>query len=219
MTTFTLRGKLFYSDGTESSEITFMLIENLLEGQITTLPAGYTQLDIENEKDPGKTVERYELYLKNSNNQLITEKINFEVVEAEFYELDFWFQNSLGVVEAVGFKSGSTSGIQVSKDQFFKAAPFNVDPQEHQVSTESSEYGETFSATSGFKKKSEIFALIDLLISKRVYQVKNANIYPVNIEPGSFELVGSSEVDGSYQYAINFSGSIAYSQHSFSAIL
>lgn len=217
-TSFVLKGKVYFTDGTQSAVQNFKAFTGLAGGDAVTLPAGHDQLLIGN-VDPTKTVEKYELWVENDADLIVTEIITYVLRSPEYYELDFWFQNSLGVMEAVHFNSGRTSGIEVNKDSFVRAQPFDFNPEIHQLATEGVEFYRTFSATTGFKKRSDIEAYIDMVISKRVYQIIDGQIYPVSINPGSFDIVRESEVQGAYEYALNFEGQIAYSETSYSDVL
>lgn len=218
MKTFKLKAQVFYTDGTNSAITQPVATTALLEvGEAVTYPAGFERLGLD-ALNPAKTPEYYQVWLTNNNGVTVANKRTFYIREKEYNEMDLWFQNSLGVVEAVALCSGYTYGVRVEKQEFIKSMPFDITNTVHEIATNDPVFEDRYKATTGWMGKKEIMPYIDLLISKRVYWIRNGQRVPVTIAAGTFEIVTESESRGEYAYAINFEFTNAFSQPAFSDV-
>lgn len=218
MEKFTLKAQVFYMDGTSSSiQSPLSQTTGLSVGSVVSYPSGFTQLGL-NLVEPLKTPDYYQLWLVNNNGGVVTSKRTFYLREAEYDELDLWFQNSLGVVEAVALRTGHTYGVAIDKKAFLKATPFDTSNTVHELASGDPELVEKFATTTGFMGRKEIMPYIDMLMSRRVWWIHEGLRIPVTIAGGLFEIVKPSIARGEYEFAINFSFTKAFSQNAFSSI-
>lgn len=218
MNTFTLQAQVFYTDDTSGAvQSPIPTYETLSVGHIISYPSGFTQLGLD-VLEPSKTPEYYEVWLKNGNNVIVTAKKRFYLRDPEFNEVDIWFQNSLGVVEAVALKTGMTHGIQIEKTEYQRFLPYDVSNTQHQRINTEAYLIDKFQVSTGYHSLKNILPYIDILISRHVWWLKDGKRIPITIHKGTFQLVKPNAASGQYDYALNFSFSKSFTNQVFSQI-
>ena len=219
MNQFLLKAQVFYTDGTDSGEQSPLPVTSTLSvGQIVTYPSGFQQLGLD-ELNPAKTPDYYELWLNNGNGVRVTQKMRYYLRDKEFNEVDIWFQSSLGRIEAVALRSGLTHGVQVDKNEFQRYLPANLDNTVHELASDDASMIDEYEVSTGYMSKEELLPFIDLVLSKRVWMIKNGQRIPIMVPKGQYAIVREGEADGAYEYALNVKFIKAFNNQSFSAAL
>lgn len=218
MQKFRLKGKVYYSDGTDSGNQWLLpQTTNLKVGSVVTYPAGFTELDL-GSFQPDKTPMSYDIWLVNNNGATVSQIRTFYLRDAQYSELDFWYVNSLKVIESVTLNSFYTHGLSIDKQEFIQSQPFILDSTIHELNSWNSELQETYSATTGYMDKAELWPYIDMLMSNHVWWIYNGQQIPISINKGDFDVVKPTIADGVYDFALNFSFTKAFRQTVYSHI-
>jgi hypothetical protein len=216
MINFILRAQVFYTDGSSSAKQSPLgQTSNLALREIVTYPVGFQSLGL-HLLHPEKTPDYYEVWLNNGNGTLIAEKRRFYLRDHEYNEVELWFQNSYGVPESVVLRSGTAEGIKIEKEQFQKNLPFQIDITKHRIASGDVRNQETIEVSTGYLSIKELKPYIDLLISPRVWMIKNAQRIPVMIPQGEYQVVQESESEGAYEYAFNIKLIKSFTNQAFS---
>lgn len=217
MNQFLFKAQVFYTDGTDSGAYSPMPVTSTLNvGQIVTYPSGFQQLGLD-ALNPTKTPDYYELWLNNGNGVRVTQKMRYYLRDKEFNEVDLWFQSSLGRIEAVALRSGLTRGISVDKNEFQRYLPENLDNTIHELAADDASVVDEYMVSTGYMSLDELLPYIDLLMSKRVWMIKNGQRVPVTVPKGQYSIVQEAASEGVYEFALNIKFVKAFTSQSFSA--
>lgn len=204
MDRFTLKAKVFYNDATDSGDLTPIdQITDLEQGSIIRFPVGFNAIGLDQE-NPEKTPTHYQVWLVNGNDVVKSEIRTYHLRSAHYNELDFWFQTSLGAVEAVAFHSGHTIGASISKEEFAQEIPFTTSLESHQMQSTPAVIGSVYKASTGYVSLPQLKYLVDFFASQKVWWISGGYRIPVVIKASSLELVKEAKVKGEHEYAINF---------------
>jgi hypothetical protein len=115
--TVTVKVKLFYTDGTNSADLSTLLTGSHQREQIISVGVGYTQLGIAALKDADKTVSHYEVFFTIADVGF-TERFKFKV-DYDYYRNSryFLFFNSFGQYEILWVRGEQSTEVEYSTTQ------------------------------------------------------------------------------------------------------
>ena len=184
---FKVKIKLYYKDGTNSSELT---VQNLGIGRWESIiiPVGYFQRDIDNLAGVND-VFKWEIYILDFANNLVSEKKQY-YLDCNNYECkkEIVFLNALNIQESVltigewekNLKINKTFGEKTLKHDYLK-----INGQTFQFKQESLN---TFKARTGYFDKNTAEYLQDMFIEKNVFLIENVEYTPIVIKSKSIKI-------------------------------
>lgn len=212
--TLKLRAKVYFTDGTNSTSTLKTLVPVAFRN-LYQLPAGPKNLDIAL-VNPAKTVNKYELWLEDQTDTIIS--------EVRTYELDpfshprkrlFMFLNSLGSFEILRFTGAVEESTEVAKEEIVKFLPLTyaqADGERQATNATSRRQGSYSSGLlSGSYAAEWLDYLEDFLLSKQVYEVRGSVLVPVVVNGGVFAM----RSDDVYERYIRFTAVDAYQEENY----
>ncbi len=217
-TTLKLKVKMFYSDDTDSTE-TAKTKTPVIWKEAYLFPAGYAQLDLDSLKTAGKTILKYQLWLLDQADAIISEVITYKIDrENRENERFFIYQNSLsgndtlrctGILEqSINVKRQISERIQ---DTYWTDNPVN----DGQFINELNKYQDNYTISTGYKDNVQaIIRMKELLISPAIREIRDGKLVPVMIIKNSFVLAE----DDNHEFALAFEYVDAFDNLAYSEI-
>lgn len=194
------RCKVYYTDGTNTtntiasmSGVTYQWLYQWAVG-----PGNTSVLLL----DPEKTVDYYEVWFENQDDEVITE-VRTYVLDTYTHPRKrlFMFLNSLGAYEVLRFTGAADYNTAFTKTGLVKFLPYSYSSLDGEKEVNHSTLQESGSYSSGFVPSAEwLDYLKDFLLSTRVYDVTDGQRRPVTIEAGTFP----TGADQNYERFIRF---------------
>jgi len=178
------------------------------ENDVIMIEAGYAQLGLD-ALPSSSPVAKWEIqFLDAANDTLYKPKVYYLKDQPFLYVRYFIFQNSLGGVDTLRCTGTLTKLHKVEREKSYRAREFTFqNPQRLVISTVTDEEM-MYELNTGHIKKAYADYLQEFLRSEYVYEYKNGAYYPVQIEPGSWELFE----EGKGMYSITFKFITAYEE-------
>ncbi len=158
---------VYFTDETSQTDIELIPALNpnrLDENEITIIPAGYDQLDI-GSIDPGKTVLKYSLYLKDSTSvisEVRTFYVDFIYSPNTRY---FLFMNSFGALQTLRATGEMEKSKEVKKLTSERIADFEPAIETSLIQDDKAELRNKFTISTGFHSREYIEMLQEILLS------------------------------------------------------
>lgn len=198
---------LYYDDNT-SEEIDTLLTAYQGNSYILALPAGYTQLDIDSLKTPGKEVLAYDFTFARQNSMVVySETFHFQVNQEHYQENHFFqFRNSLGAFDSLWCAGDVIKSTEASHSTIEK----KVDNTNVTVTVVNSlrksntEFNRIREFDTNFRDKDYIEYLEDLLGSERIFKVENGKLHEGYILTDKGDLGNSSTYENSFSFEFVF---------------
>ncbi len=199
--------KAFYTDGTSSADTLVKTLANaLLKDSIVEVFTGYSATGVGNIA-PSKTVLKYQVWITDTNNNVISEYRTYEVdLRYNEFERYFIYRNKLGLYES--FRTTGMSYSKLRTEKGFIKVPLSggYDITERSTKQASMDKSITFTQNSGHIEDISIINYIsEFLESSDAYFCDNKFAYPITILPDSYQLY----IDKSGIYSFDFDYSFA----------
>ena len=199
---------VYYTDGTMHSDT----IGGYNPGVLLEVLAGMAELRLKN-FDISKTIQKYELWLQDSEGSHITEKRTF-IPDYSFYERNdiFIYRNSLGVHEVFWSHGDRSEKIKIEKSQTLLPL---LSPSTRYGSLESTRgmFFYKFQSNTGYFPKADRAWVNEFLNCGEACFPSGFVIHPVLIEPGEFSLAE----DRDDLFSVDFNWRVAHNEHFYSA--
>ncbi|MEI7594514.1 MAG: hypothetical protein WCK02_02115 [Bacteroidota bacterium] len=137
---------------------------------------------------PNKVILSYDIWIERMSNQLIMSEVRAFVVDSKEYEQEriYFFRNSLGVMETARFTGLAEVNNKYERTSYELLMPIEFQKRYRNKKQFSNKNSELTKANSGFKNKSTINYLQELLLSDEVYELQDANLMPIVIISNEF---------------------------------
>jgi len=215
---YSIKVDLNYTDDTSSS-FTFDTFGSK-QYNIAIVPAGYTQLDIDNEKTGSKTVRSWEVYITIGSTVKVRRR-EFKIDPNSIYQNRnryYLFQNSLGGFDtlwATGIEHKNTKAALQENKKFF------IDQTDYPSSNvllptiiiSDPGYRDMIEISTGPKYKTYIDHLREFLVSPLIFEIVDSKYIPCNIVKSGIELYD----DTTDQYMLTFKIARAFNNKGYSA--
>jgi len=206
---FNLVIKVYFDDDTDQTE-ELQTVNNTQFGQLYQLPAGPANtgaLLI----DPEKNVTKYELWLTDHTDAVISEVRTYEL-SRNVHPLTryFLYLNSIGTYEVLRFTGIAEQRAEFQREVVQKFLPHNYSPLDGEFESNLTRMRERNSFSSGFLQKAWHAYMKDFLLSRRVYDITTGQRVPVNITAGDWQAE-----DQNYLNYIRFEARPAYEDVSY----
>lgn len=200
--TVILFAKLFYSDGTSSSDINVFDASHLRETLITAT-VGYGQININAIKDAAKTVTHYEVYLATAAGAF-TERFKFKV-DYDYHRNSryFAFYNSFGQFEILWLRGEQTTSVDytaISQD-----LSFTTRDETNNIYYGNKTDGDIFYETkhkiaSGVRAKWELNYIKEFFASKHKFLVEGNKLIAITTGNIKLDLGGDNDTLFTYNF-------------------
>lgn len=131
--------------------------------------------------DTSKTIVKYEVWLTDSNNSLISEVFTYLVDHTPYDSAKYFlFSNAYKMIEGVRFIGASKKESQIEQMSVNRTLPKGYGVMDASISKTQSVEVEYREARTGFMSEDEMNWLRELLLSQEVYEIVNGS--PVRIE-------------------------------------
>jgi len=204
--------KLYFTDGTDSEhEITDQT--GVSEEEVYRLPAGYTLLGLSVLAD-GKTVKKYELWLEDQSEALISEVRTYVVDQLSTPENRYWmFVNSLGMPEILRTEGKSSLSIDIQRETASNFLPNGYSRTLGEVRNRVLGTTDTLDVSTGFlSSKEEALWAKEILLSDRVYLLTVDERIPYLITTKTYQ----PYQDKNFKWFLRFSAVLAYNNTKYS---
>lgn len=213
-TTLKVRVKVYYDDNTNTTA-TIKTKSGVAYGQLYQLPAGPSNTGI-HLIDPDKTVVKYELWLLNQSDAVISE-VRTYVIDTVSHPRKRLFMalNSLGSYEVIRFTGAADHATDIGKDQVVKYLPASYSSLDGEKEVYSASMQERSSLSSGFFDDSLAASWLDymkeFLLSRKVYDVTDGKRRPIVVLGGQFP----TGADQDYTRFIRFTALDSYEDENY----
>jgi len=214
ITSLKLQVKLYFTDATDStSEIT--TITGVEEGEVYRLPAGYTGLNL-SVLAAAKTVKKYEVWLTNQADAVISEVRTYVVDQLTTPENRYWlFVNSLGMAEIMRTEGKASLSVDIQRETSSNFLPQGYSRTLGEVKNRVLGMTDTLDLSTGFlDSKEEALWAKEILLSDRVYLLTVDQRIPYMITTKSY----TPYQDKNFKYFLRFSAVLAYNNTKFASI-
>ncbi len=216
-TTLNLKVKCYYSDGTTETK-TVKTKTSVSQKQIYQLPAGYVQLNIDNNFSipSGEYVSKYELWLTDQAADIISE-VRTYVLDYAIYSFTriFLFENSMSGFDTLRCTGQSDFSVDVTAVIIEKMLSFywnlNSFDSKGRLSSGLNSYTDKSVVRTGYMTLQDLMWLKELFLSEIILEDRG-HLVPVHINKGSFKLYTTSDD----LYALEFEVYDAFSQENYS---
>jgi hypothetical protein len=204
----TLRAKAYYDDDTDESNS--LLTVYVRHGALYQVPAGPTNSGVML-INPAKNVVRYDLWLIDQDDAVITEVRTYKIdLVSHPRKRFFMFLNSLGSYEVLKFTGVAQKKTEFESSPVKKYLPHDYAAQDGEYEVNSAVMSPRVSYSSGYVTKDWFDYLKDFLLSTRVYDVTTGLRVPMTLIGRSHE-----EEDQDYQYFVRFEAKPSYDDNSY----
>ena len=197
---------VFFDDYTNSSvNSSDIAIENY---QCAIIPVGYSIVaDLVTIPADGK-IYKYEVSVYDSNDVIIAKKMTYFVEENQHDQVDFLFENSFSVFETLICTGNLEKNLSVENKLYQKHLKRDYNALDGQYISNPGIAFNTFTCHTGFKEKSEIDNIENLLNAKDFYMVDydNSRYIPCRLLSSEIEISNSKE----NLYSLRFEYRYAY---------
>jgi hypothetical protein len=214
ITELNLLVKLYFTDGTDSTH-TIDTVADVAEEQIYRLPAGYTQLGL-SVLAGEKKIKKYELWLTDQADAVISEIRTFAVEYQRVPETRFWlFTNSLGMFEIMRTEGKSSESHGIERESSSNYLPNGYSRVLGEMRTRVLGSSETMDLSSGYlDSKEQALWAKEILLSDKVYLLTVDQRIPYLITTKSY----SPYEDKNFRWFLRFSATLAYNNTKHAAI-
>jgi hypothetical protein len=206
MTELNLIVKLYFTDGTDSTH-TIDTETGIEEEQVWRLPAGFTQLGLST-LAAGKTVKKYELWLTNQSDAIISEVRTYAMEYVEATENRFWlFTNSLGMFEILRTEGKTTESHELTRETSSNYLPNGYALDMGEIQSRVLGSMETLDVSTGYlDSKTEALWAKEILLSERVFLLTLDSRIPYRITTRSY----TPYQDKNFRWFLRFQAMLAY---------
>jgi hypothetical protein len=198
--------KLYFTDGTDSTH-TIDTETGIEEEQVWRLPAGFTQLGLST-LAAGKTVKKYELWLTNQSDAIISEVRTYAMEYVEATENRFWlFTNSLGMFEILRTEGKTTESHELTRETSSNYLPNGYALDMGEIQSRVLGSMETLDVSTGYlDSKTEALWAKEILLSERVFLLTADSRIPYRITTKSY----TPYQDKNFRWFLRFQAMLAY---------
>jgi hypothetical protein len=205
--------KVYFTDGTDE-EVSVQTITGANYGELYQIPAGPQNTGVLL-VDPEKVVSKYELWLLDQDDTVITEVRTYAIAETRHPLTRFiMFLTSLGGFEVIRLTGAAAVKTQVARDVINKFLPHDYAALDGELEVNNTTIERSTNFSTGFIKGSLARQwheyMIDFLNSKRIYNVTTGDRVPVVITSADHVTE-----DQNYEFFVRFDARNAYSNDSF----
>jgi hypothetical protein len=198
--------KLYFTDGTDSTH-TIDTETGIEEEQVWRLPAGFTQLGLSTLAS-GKTVKKYELWLTNQSDAIISEVRTYAMEYVEATENRFWlFTNSLGMFEILRTEGKTTESHELTRETSSNYLPNGYALDMGEIQSRVLGSMETLDVSTGYlDSKTEALWAKEILLSERVFLLTLDSRIPYRITTRAY----TPYQDKNFRWFLRFQAILAY---------
>jgi hypothetical protein len=198
--------KLYFTDGTDSTH-TIDTETGIEEEQVWRLPAGFTQLGL-SALASGKTVKKYELWLTNQSDTIISEVRTYAMEYVEATENRFWlFTNSLGMFEILRTEGKTTESHELTRETSSNYLPNGYALAMGEIQSRVLGSMETLDVSTGYlDSKTEALWAKEILLSERVFLLTADSRIPYRITTRAY----TPYQDKNFRWFLRFQAMLAY---------
>jgi hypothetical protein len=198
--------KLYFTDGTDSTH-TIDTETGIEEEQVWRLPAGFTQLGLSTLAS-GKTVKKYELWLTNQSDAIISEVRTYAMEYVEATENRFWlFTNSLGMFEILRTEGKTTESHELTRETSSNYLPNGYALAMGEIQSRVLGSMETLDVSTGYlDSKTEALWAKEILLSERVFLLTLDSRIPYRITTRAY----TPYQDKNFRWFLRFQAMLAY---------
>jgi hypothetical protein len=198
--------KLYFTDGTDSTH-TIDTETGIEEEQVWRLPAGFTQLGLST-LAAGKTVKKYELWLTNQSDAIISEVRTYAMEYVEATENRFWlFTNSLGMFEILRTEGKTTESHELTRETSSNYLPNGYALAMGEIQSRVLGSMETLDVSTGYlDSKTEALWAKEILLSERVFLLTADSRIPYRITTRAY----TPYQDKNFRWFLRFQAMLAY---------
>jgi hypothetical protein len=198
--------KLYFTDGTDSTH-TIDTETGIEEEQVWRLPAGFTQLGLST-LAAGKTVKKYELWLTNQSDAIISEIRTYAMEYVEATENRFWlFTNSLGMFEILRTEGKTTESHELTRETSSNYLPNGYALDMGEIQSRVLGSMETLDVSTGYlDSKTEALWAKEILLSERVFLLTLDSRIPYRITTRAY----TPYQDKNFRWFLRFQAMLAY---------
>ncbi len=191
-TGFRVYADVEYTDDTKVELTMYSQLSQVANPSLHVVPSGYRA--IEPIVDPEKKVYKYEVWIGDASNRetLYSQKITFFLdYRAPIAETTFLYRNAYGAMEV--FRATGTNEQQVNHDGSLirKVLPWDYTPSQHHTIRNDVKNNLIWEVNSGFKTKSEMAQIHEMLASDMVWLIGSSRFIPVTLVAGEGQLFGT----------------------------
>ena len=206
ITELNLYVKLYFTDGT-NSEHQIDSVGGVEEEEIYRLPAGYTQLGL-SVLAGEKKIKKYELWLTNQADAVISEVRTFSVDYQRLPETRYWlFTNSLGMFEIFRTDGKASESQELSRESSSNYLPSGYARTLGEMRSRVLGSTEQLEVSSGYlDSKEEALWAKEILLSEQVFLLTVDERIPYLITTKSY----SPYQDKNFRWFLRFSAMLGY---------
>lgn len=206
ITALNLLVKVYFTDGT-SETITKETVSGVVMDQIYRIPGGYTQLDLA-DVDGAKTVKKYEIWLTNQADALISEVRTYVVEHVTAPGTRFWmFTNSLGMWEIFRAEGKTSEQLEVERDRSSGYLPQGYSRTMGEIRSRIIGSTEEIEVSSGYlDSKEEALWAKEIMLSEKVYLLDASTRIPYVITSNQYR----PYLEQDHRYYLRFTAQLAY---------
>lgn len=184
--------QLIFNDGTTSN--TDAVQFTLKPWESAMLPVGYSQFE---DLDPDGLLYGVVLKIQTFTDTLGTQTISKRYIFQEHLSVDFKefvFINPYGIPESMACLGFNDIGLSVAKQTMQRTPRHDFSTIKGMLYTFSSDSANNYVARTGHVTKIEVQTMQAALVSATTFLLENESMIPVVIEPGSFNIIDTSEI-------------------------
>lgn len=212
ITELNLLVKVYFTDGTNQT-VTIDTVSDVEEEQVYRLPAGYTLLNLST-VDGAKKVQKYDLWLTDQADAVVSEVRTFVLEYLDTPETRFWlFTNSLGMFEIFRTEGKANQEMEVERELSSNFLPSGYSRTTGEIQSRVLGSSEQMSVSSGFlDSKDEALWAKELLLSEKVFLLTADERIPYRITTKNYRPFQ----DKDFKWFLRFEAVLAYNNTKFS---
>lgn len=163
----------------------------------------------------GFALRGYECFFAKNNDEVLTESTYFKVVESNYLDRFFFYENSYGVFETLRTDTQHSFEIEIEQKEYLKSLPGDAAHNEGEIVMDVEGYEEKFKGSTGAKSKRDILSLIDFLIAKHKFLKRGNRLIRVHTTTNRIPALK----DDDFPYGFKFSYKKAYKNDAYSHLI
>lgn len=210
-----VKAQLYYTDGT-NEEVTVHTENSLQRYQIGYFPVGYDI--IEPLATSAKTVEYYEIFAYLSDhidgNISIGKTVTYILTDEGFNDRYFMYENSFGCFDTLRTQGYRINQVSIEKEVLSRLLPIDYDVFTSEQQSKLKALNFPSSCSLVVENKTEFKALVDFLISDKVFLIEDGKMKEVIVAADTFDF----GQDDDYTFTLNFEFDYAVQEKAYSVI-
>lgn len=190
--------KLYYDDGTFIEDLVFAFPVQPCGGRFLTIQAGYNELQLDEVKDPAKTIDRYTISISGATHTFLVRD------EPELYARTFMFINSFGFPETILFTGARSLSLEMDND-IVRRNSVRINTEKSILEGEFDEVNNTlrqnYELSTGYHTKEYLEWFKDFVMSANRYEVISNCFSKMIIEKSKIKLFDEDDT----LFAVKFS--------------